>query len=92
MKPTLTGQCFEDYPKRVLNGFEKLFDKEMTREKCNKLCQGFAYAGVQYSEDCFCGNKRPTETATNCNMKCAGDQNQICGGVWAMNVFSTSTV
>jgi len=89
-KPTLKdGDCFKDYhPNRVLSG-AGFGDNAMTHERCNKFCQGFAYAGVQYSSQCYCGNDLPTETATNCNMKCAGNKNQICGGSWAMNVFST---
>ena len=61
----------------------------MTVEKCKQLCLGFAYAGVEYSKECFCGNIAPTITAQNCNMVCAGNKNQICGGGWAMNVYST---
>ena len=74
-----------------LAGFTPLPFK-VSREKCNELCLGFAYAGVQYSEECFCGNSLPSEyliAETNCNMKCAGNENQICGGVRAINVFST---
>ena len=63
----------------------------MTIETCKKLCLGFTYAGVQYSEECFCGNTAPTITAQNCDMECAGNAKQICGGVWAMNVYSTKT-
>ena len=64
----------------------------MTVEKCKKLCLngGFAYAGVQYFRQCFCGDTVPTITATNCNMKCDGNRDQISGGFWAMNVYSTS--
>ena len=49
--------------------------------------------GVQYSYECFCGNKEPPKSAmvspTDCKKKCSGDKSQICGGVWRMNVFST---
>ena len=66
----------------------------MTIERCKKLCSDFpyndfAYAGVQFSKQCFCGNIAPTITAQNCNMPCRGNKEQICGGVWAMNVYST---
>jgi len=88
----LSGQCFKDYPNRVLNGPNYMADSQMTVEKCLQLCvdQGNAYAGVQYSKQCFCGDTAPTETADNCDMKCSGDNDQICGGRWAMNVYSTS--
>ena len=53
-------------------------DSQMTVEKCLQLCadQGNAYAGVQYSKQCFCGDTAPTETADNCDMKCSGDSFQ----------------
>ena len=65
----------------------------MTVEKCKELCLNgcFAYAGVQYSRQCFCGDTAPKITATNCNMKSDGNEDQICGGFWAMNVYSTPT-
>ena len=61
----------------------------MTVGKCKRLCFGFAYAGVQYSKQCFCGNTAPSIAAKNCNMACAGNKKQTCGGDWAMNVYST---
>ena len=62
----------------------------MTIKKCKKLCSDFAYAGVQFSDECYCGNIAPTITAENCNMACRGNKEQICGGGWAMNVYSTT--
>ena len=64
----------------------------MTVEKCKNLCLGFTYAGVQFSGECFCGNTAPTITAQNCNMECSGNDKQICGGVWAMNVYYTKEI
>ena len=90
----LTGECFKDVPQRYLNGASHTAEYGMTVEKCKELCLdgGFAYAGVQYARQCFCGDTAPTEPATNCNMKCHGNKDQICGGSWAMNVYSTSTL
>lgn len=89
----LSGQCFKDVPARYLNGAQYMATPNMTVEKCKELClgDGFAYAGVQYSKQCFCGDTAPTITATNCDMQCSGDKDQFCGGRWAMNVYSTST-
>ncbi len=77
---------------RDLNGF-MYSDPNMTVEKCINLCRqkGFAYAGVQYSTQCFCGNSYGKYgRATNCNMKCGGNPYQICGGFWSNSVYSTS--
>jgi choice-of-anchor C domain-containing protein len=79
---------------RDLNGFMFKSDK-MTPKKCIDLCsqKGFKYAGVQYSSYCFCGNSYGKYgVANNCNMKCSGDQNQICGGTWANSVYLATNI
>ena len=88
----LSGQCFKDVPARYLNGAQYKNTPNMTVEKCIRLClkDGFVYAGVEYSTQCFCGDTAPTITARNCNMECAGNKKQVCGGGWAMNVYSTT--
>ena len=46
-----------------------------------------------YRRQCFCGNEtlqsRPKRPESECNTKCPGDPNKICGGEWRMNVFET---
>jgi hypothetical protein len=63
-----------------------------TPQHCIQSCaaQGFRYAGVQYGQSCLCGNSYGRfGQANNCNMRCTGDGNQICGGVNANSVYST---
>lgn len=63
-----------------------------TPQRCVEICKqkGFAYAGVQYSESCLCGNSYGKfGTSNNCNMKCTGDPSQICGGINSNSVYST---
>jgi hypothetical protein len=65
----------------------------MTIGACISECQsrGFAYAGVQYSTWCFCGNSYGRfGTASNCTMSCGGDSSQTCGGSYANSVYSTN--
>jgi hypothetical protein len=54
------------------------------------------YTGVEYSVECFCGNTlAPAATqvaATQCNMPCAGDATQPCGGPSRLNLFHTTAV
>ena len=64
----------------------------MTIEKCKYLCfmdHDYLYAGVQFAEHCFCGNKRPITLVaqSQCKKPCAGDNSQICGGSWRMNIY-----
>jgi hypothetical protein len=63
-----------------------------TPQRCIQTCfdQGFAYAGVQYSQSCLCGNTYGKfGTADRCNMPCTGDASQICGGYNANSVYAT---
>ena len=54
------------------------------------LCvQGFKYAAVQFSYQCFCGDDQYDRygTAQNCNLPCIGDRGQMCGGGFANQVY-----
>ena len=66
----------------------------MTIEKCKAFCRkkGWALAGVEYSVECYCGDKFPTEMISDseCNKPCSGNKKQICGGGWAMNVYHSN--
>lgn len=62
----------------------------MTTARCVATCKdkGFQYAGTQYGSWCFCGNSYgKSGKATNCNMPCAGNKSEICGGSWANSVY-----
>src|SRR5262249_53265626 len=80
--------CFADQSTRDLP--TKLWSNSTnTPTACIAGCQkaGFAYAGVQYTSECWCGNSYGRYgTSTNCTMTCSGDSTQICGGAWANDV------
>lgn len=48
----------------------------MTVELCLDACQsaGYGFAGVEWSQECYCGTSLPTEVATDghCSMACDG--------------------
>lgn len=88
--------CYRDEKEyRLLSGYFINFKSSNTPDKCTQLClqSGFPYAGVQYGSECFCGADAPPEAAklpdSSCNMKCSGDQHEICGGYYAMNIYET---
>jgi len=90
----LNGECFVDSapPNRLLPDHNDYPDN--TPRKCIFECRkrGFAYAGVQYGINCFCGNTRPPDVwsvdSSQCHWPCEGDQAQKCGGLnWQMNVY-----
>ncbi|MGH9906095.1 MAG: WSC domain-containing protein, partial [Pyrinomonadaceae bacterium] len=64
----------------------------MTTALCVNECRtkNFAYAATQYASYCFCGNSYgKSGTSENCNMKCAGNAGDTCGGAWANSVYAT---
>ena len=82
--------CFKDTGTRDLSGYTTN-TPGMTTQMCVNLCRekGFAYAATQFSQQCFCGNSYGKYgQATNCNMKCAGNNGETCGGSWANSVYS----
>lgn len=61
--------------------------------RCAATCQqaGYAYAGLEYGQECYCGSSlrcpsAPT-VASACNMACNGNAMEFCGGPNAMNVY-----
>ncbi|WRT68154.1 uncharacterized protein IL334_005129 [Kwoniella shivajii] len=67
-----------------------------TVANCTAACQGYAYAGVEYGQECYCGNLLGTGSisapATDCNMVCAGNSSEYCGAGNRLNVYAVSTV
>jgi hypothetical protein len=52
--------------------------------------KSFRYAGVEYSNECYCSNSIKSTYVTTpdyeCNMPCAGDGTQLCGAGWRIQV------
>jgi hypothetical protein len=66
-------------------------DSSMTVQKCLSICasEGYPYAGVEYGNQCFCGRSYGKfGKAKNCDMRCSGNSSEICGGFWAIGVYS----
>ncbi|XP_053406034.1 uncharacterized protein LOC123565318 [Mercenaria mercenaria] len=85
--------CYEDKKSRILEG--KFTSGDMTVEKCIQTCSiaKYRYAGVEYQNQCFCGNKikpykRLAESA--CSTSCGGNSNQKCGGTWKISIYHTN--
>ncbi|MCJ1414010.1 hypothetical protein MMC32_000335 [Xylographa parallela] len=69
----------------------------VTVEACGTACSDYAYFGVEYSRECYCGNKINngsvlatglTVAATMCDMTCAGNITEYCGGPSRLNMYS----
>lgn len=64
---------------------------------CNYSCafHGFIYAGLQFGQECWCGNTLDTAggagaalPSSSCNVACDGDSTEICGGSWAITLYN----
>ncbi|KAI9847201.1 MAG: hypothetical protein M1837_003065 [Sclerophora amabilis] len=68
----------------------------MTVANCVGHCssKGFAYAGLEYARECYCGagppgqGAKPASDQTQCGMLCTGDKKAYCGGSQRLNVYS----
>ncbi len=82
--------CYKDESSRDLSDQTSL--SPVSVETCVSTCKsdGYAYAGVQYGSQCFCGNSYGKYgTATDCNKACNGNSSETCGGSYANNIYPT---
>lgn len=70
-----------------------------TIELCQAACSGFTYFGMEYSNECYCGNTINAGSAVqassdpavnNCNMLCTGNQTEYCGGPGRLNMYAVN--
>jgi hypothetical protein len=65
----------------------------MTPRLCAGLCNGYTTFGVEYGDQCFCGNgynstyTLEANADSACDYDCAGDSGETCGGFWAMYLY-----
>jgi len=84
--------CFKDNESRDISGYT-YYSEQLTLQSCANKCRekGYKYAAAQYGINCFCGDSYGKYgKATNCDMKCAGNSSEICGGSWANSVYDVS--
>ncbi|KAJ3826706.1 hypothetical protein F5880DRAFT_1628591 [Lentinula raphanica] len=84
----------------VDNAFGRVFEFEQpdnpntTVEECVNLCasQNFTVAGIEFSDQCFCGdrlvNGAVVADESTCNMGCAGNTTEACGGPNRLSVYT----
>lgn len=78
---------------RDLSGYMTT-DAAMTNGKCRAECatRGYAFAGTQFGNYCFCGNSFGKTGPATCNWSCSVNIAEICGGIWANSVSVTGAV
>ena len=67
----------------------------MTVEMCAAFCDGYAYFGVEYANECYCGDElaagEPAAEA-DCSMLCAGSAYEWCGGPNRLNLYAVNPI
>lgn len=71
-----------------------------TIETCQAACSAFTYFGMEYSNECYCGNTifpgsvvqaSSDPQVNNCNMLCTGNQTEYCGGPGRLNMYALNS-
>jgi hypothetical protein len=66
---------------------------DMTVEMCAAFCDGYAFFGVEYASECYCGNELAggeTSAEEDCSQLCAGNPSQWCGGANRINLYAVN--
>ena len=75
---------------------DQVASTDLTLEKCLSACKvgGYAFAGVEYGQECYCGvvlgNGTLSVADDQCNMACTGNPSQLCGGRSTLNLYVAS--
>ncbi|KAK4213652.1 WSC domain-containing protein [Rhypophila decipiens] len=68
------------------------YNDAMSLEKCAAVCHGYAWFGVEYGRECYCGNtlnKGSVPAApAECNFPCPGKLSQTCGAGNRLSLYS----
>ncbi|CAM9641661.1 unnamed protein product [Ectocarpus sp. 4 AP-2014] len=86
--------CYQDESDARIMELALTDSSSMTTEMCETECTGNTYFGMQYGRECFCGGSSTDllehGESSACNYECPGDSDQVCGGFYAMSVYSYS--
>jgi hypothetical protein len=63
----------------------------MTVEICDALCPVSTFYGLEYGDECWCGDLLQNNAFESlddiCTMECAGDSTELCGGMNALSLY-----
>lgn len=82
--------CWSDNPlDRTL--IAKRWKGYVTPENCAHICKGFRFFGLEYSNECYCGNTISHESQqvpeNVCSRICMGNFQAFCGGSNALTMY-----
>ena len=94
---TYLGCWYDGHPqRRDLGVQQQRSHDDLTPARCVALCHslGHAFAAVQFSKECFCGDEPPgafgKAAEAECDWPCTGDAALACGGRNRNSVYSVS--
>ncbi|RXK35703.1 hypothetical protein M231_07031 [Tremella mesenterica] len=84
--------CALDGDNRIISDYILTGQTNLTIDSCLTTCEdkGFTYAGVEFGEECYCGNKLPTSLNYKdggCTVVCTGNSGEMCGGEWTLDLY-----
>ena len=86
-----TGCYTEGTSGRALSA-KTLATPDMTIENCASNCTGYTYFGVEFGNECYCGNSLgagSVRTAEGeCDMNCPGNTKEVCGAGNRLQLYS----
>ncbi|KAF6805573.1 copper radical oxidase [Colletotrichum plurivorum] len=85
--------CVVDNPTQRVLDEARTSGPDMTAQKCKDFCsaRSFRYFGLEFGEECFCGNSYTAQDAADeeCNKKCGGDRSHLCGAADRLAVYDS---
>ncbi|KAJ7221484.1 WSC domain-containing protein [Mycena pura] len=87
--------CFTDISTARTLAANSLINNNVSVDACIAFCTAadYIFAGVEFGRECYCdstiqipGAKAPL---TDCNMACAGNPSELCGGSGRLTVFTS---
>ena len=87
--------CYTDQPYQRTLANDLSPASGLTVEYCLSTCHaaGYAYAGVEYGQECHCGNGFDNgggpapDGSAGCSFTCAGNSGEICGGSQRLSMY-----
>jgi hypothetical protein len=87
--------CFKDTRDRVLTGDIRPNLGSVSNTNCVAHCKskGYNLAGTEYGGQCYCGDSLTGSSQldeSECDLACEDDKAQVCGGGWALSLYSAN--
>jgi hypothetical protein len=90
--------CYVDQTNGRILSNQQPDSSTLTPQSCISACSaaGYSVAGVEYADQCFCGNAivngGTKSSSGGCTMACSGDSADSCGGPGLMDIYYTGTL